>query len=63
VAAGAVLAAGVWILTVVRYRAVHRSLHQRGDLAEMPLGTASAALAAVATITGLLAAGFVLVDR
>jgi len=60
---GAVLAAVVWVLSVGRYRAAHRSLHERGDLSDVRLGTASAAVAAVATVTGVLAAVFVIVDR
>jgi uncharacterized membrane protein YidH (DUF202 family) len=62
-AAGAVVAVAVWVLSVGRYRAVHRSLHERGDLAELRSGAASAALAAGATVTGVLAAAFVVVGR
>jgi putative membrane protein len=62
-AAGALLAVVVWVLSVRRYRAVHRALHERDDLVHVSLGTASAVLAAVATLTGVLAAAFVIVDR
>jgi uncharacterized membrane protein YidH (DUF202 family) len=62
-AAGALLAAVVWVLSGRRYRAVHRSLHERGDLAELRLGTASAVLAVAATVTGVLAAAFVITHR
>jgi uncharacterized membrane protein YidH (DUF202 family) len=58
-AVGGVLALVVWVVSVLRYRAVHRSLHERDDLAHLQLGTALAALAGVTTVTGVFAVAFV----